>query len=222
MAYLLHIETSSNCCSVALSKDAVLLGLLEEVQANTHASSLPLFIQQLLSEHSLTVRDLAAVSVGLGPGSYTGLRVGVSLVKGLCFVHGIPLIGLSTLKIMAQGLKEIYPSFEGDFVPIVDARRMEVYTAHYDQNLNEKKSEYAYVVDESSWSEYHTQILFGGSAASKVKAKLIPNTRHTFDCESNLFSARFMCSLAFEKFRQNAFENLAYVEPLYLKEWGQL
>lgn len=200
----------------------MLLGLLEEVQANTHASSLPLFIQQLLAEHSLTVRDLAAVSVGLGPGSYTGLRVGVSLVKGLCFVHGIPLIGLSTLKIMAQGLKEIYPAFEGDFVPIVDARRMEVYTAHYDRYLNVKKSEYAYVVDEDSWSENQTPILFGGSAAPKVKAKLTPNKLHLFDCESNLFSARFMCAMAFEKFSISAFQELAYVEPSYLKEWGQL
>ncbi|MCX8479585.1 MAG: tRNA (adenosine(37)-N6)-threonylcarbamoyltransferase complex dimerization subunit type 1 TsaB [Chitinophagales bacterium] len=221
MAYLLHIETSSNCCSVALSKDADLIGVLEEVQPNTHAASLPLFIQQLLAENKLSSVDIAAVAVSIGPGSYTGLRVGLSLAKGFCMVNSIPLITISSLRMMAQGLKELYPSYIGDFVPLVDARRMEVYTAQYDKNVSEIKCEYAYVVQEEAWSESATQYLFAGSGAAKVQQFLGTRPNHQFDLSNNVNSARFLCKLAFEKFAKSDFSDLAYAEPLYLKEFGQ-
>lgn len=222
MAYLLHIETSSNCCSVALSEDAVLKGVLEEVQPNTHASSLPLFIQDLLNENGLSTKDLSAVAVGMGPGSYTGLRVGLSLAKGICMVNEIPLIALSSLQIMAKGMRENYPTHLGDFVPLVDARRMEVYTAQYDQNLNAIKNEYSLIVNEQHWSELPFPCLFGGSGASKVKQLLGESENLIFDCETLFNSARFMPELAFDKLQKKQFADLAYAEPAYLKEWGQL
>ncbi len=221
MAYLLHIETSSNCCSVALSEDAVLKGVLEEIQPNTHASSLPLFIQELLRQNGLSTRDLAAVAVGIGPGSYTGLRVGLSLAKGICMVNDIPLIALSSLKIMAKGMQERYPTHSGYFVPLVDARRMEVYTAQYEQNLEVIKSEYALIVKEQDWSESSIPCLFGGSGVLKVKQLLGESENRIFDGENQFNSARFMPDLAFEKFLKKEFADLAYTEPAYLKEWGQ-
>lgn len=221
MPYLLHIETSSNCCSVALSKDALLMDVLEEVQPNTHAASLPLFIEQIMQQNNLSIAELDAVSVSIGPGSYTGLRVGLSLAKGLCIVHKIPLIAISSLKMMAQGLKELHPAYTGDFIPLVDARRMEVYTAQYDTYLRAIKNEYAYIVKEDSWAESTTPYLFGGSGAAKVYQLLNKNAIFNFDLTNNINSARYLCKLSFDKFVKNEFENIAYAEPLYLKEFGQ-
>lgn len=219
MAYILHIESTSTVCSVAVSKDADLLALKELNNGYTHAENLHVFIEQILSETKLKASDLNAVSVSSGPGSYTGLRIGFSAAKGLAFALNIPLITIDTLKALSiaaiQQIKE-----EAIFIPMMDARRMEVYCAAYDHNLKEILPIQALVLNEESIKvlELNKPLYFFGDGMPKAK-ELLHQLPQSHFIENINASASCMIDLAFQKYIGKEFADLAYSEPNYLKEF---
>ncbi|MDG1570989.1 tRNA (adenosine(37)-N6)-threonylcarbamoyltransferase complex dimerization subunit type 1 TsaB [Robiginitalea sp. M366] len=216
MACILNIETASTNCSVALFQGEALIALREDrTDAYTHGEELHSFIAAVLAEAGLGPEGLDAVAVGKGPGSYTGLRIGVSAAKGLCFAQDIPLIALSTLEIMARGLEVK----EGILVPMLDARRMEVYSAIFNADGQPLRETRAEVLSADSFAQYRDQpaIHLLGSGAAKT-AEVLPDpvfVRHP----DILPDARFMGPMAYERFRAGAFEDVAYFEPFYLKDF---
>lgn len=224
MSLILCIETATPVCSVALSKNGEILSLKETAKKNSHSEVVTLFIDDLLRENKIQYTDLNAVAVSKGPGSYTGLRIGVSTSKGLCYALGIPLIAINTLRSMAYGMAEIYLK-EGKtsenilFCPMIDARRMEVYSAIYDENNNEVRETKAEIIEKKSFSEYpeQNQMIFFGDGAAKCKDIIThPNS---FFYENIHPSAINMVLIAEQKFQKQQFEDVAYFEPFYLKDF---
>ncbi len=222
MALILHIETSTETCSVALSEDKQLLNVVEKTEKNIHASELTLFIQQLMRAAKRELTDLDAVSVSMGPGSYTGLRIGVSTAKGLCYALDIPLIGVNTLAAMAYGFMDKYFAVRNHtlFCPMIDARRMEVYTAVFDSERNLVKGTQALIVDQGSFKDLldtHVVYFFGNGAAkcegilgSHLNARIL---------DTHVNSASDLLVLAHDKYERKEFEDIAYFEPYYLKDY---
>ena len=220
MALILSIETSTPVCSVALHDNGELLRVKEIDLPGAHSERLIGLIQELLEEKSLDGKDISAVAVSEGPGSYTGLRIGVSTAKGLCFAWGIPLIGVSTLAALARGAKSKLNS-SSIVVSMLDARRMEVYREIYDSNFNPISSLDSEVIDENSFHSYlqKTEVVFIGDAVPKVKEVII-NENAVF--LEDRISAVQVGELAWIKYQKNEFENLAYFAPNYLKEFKVL
>jgi tRNA threonylcarbamoyladenosine biosynthesis protein TsaB len=220
MALILSIETSTPVCSVSLHDNGELLRVKEIDLPGAHSERLIGLIQELLEEKSLDGKDISAVAVSEGPGSYTGLRIGVSTAKGLCFAWGIPLIGVSTLAALARGAKSKLNS-SSIVVSMLDARRMEVYREIYDSNFNPISSLDSEVIDESSFHTYlqKTEVVFIGDAVPKVKEMII-NENAVF--LEDRISAIQVGELAWIKYQKNEFENLAYFVPNYLKEFKVL
>ena len=216
MAYILAIETTTKNCSVALFDDAKQLALKELVsQGYSHSEQLTIFIEEVLSEVKISINNLNAIALSMGPGSYTGLRIGTSTAKGLCYSLDIPLIAISTLKAMALGISKKYDfSF---YCPMIDARRMEVFAAMYDSANNEIREVNADVVDVNTYAEYlKNEDLFFGDGALKC-ADIISNENANFiECYP---SAKDIRTLAFQKYSNNDFEDVAYFEPFYLKDF---
>lgn len=217
MALILCIETATTNCSVALSKGGELLALKEDYSNNySHAERLHIFIDEILKENELAPEDLDAIAVSKGPGSYTGLRIGVSAAKGLCFALDIPLISVSTLTSLAHQVGEE----EGDFiVPLLDARRMEVYTAGFTSDKEPLFNTFAKILDENSFEEYLDKgiISFIGNGVEKfAKICIHPNARFV---HGKLPSALQMAALAEDSYREERFEDVAYFEPYYLKDF---
>lgn len=219
MAYLLHIESSSTVCSIAISKDANLLALKELNNGYTHAENLHVFIEQLLKETSLDPVDLNAISISSGPGSYTGLRIGFSAAKGLAYALNIPLITIDTLKALSN---TVIKNTKVDvlYCPMMDARRMEVYCAVYDHSLNETLPIQALVLDETSIKTFalNKDIYFFGDGMPKAKS-LLQSLSNVHFIDDVTASASSMISLAFEKYKTQNFTDIAYSEPNYLKEF---
>ena len=217
--YILNIETATTVCSVSLSKNGELIAFKELNAGYTHAENLHSFIQNVLEAGAVSVNDLRAVAVSKGPGSYTGLRIGVSAAKGLAYALNIPLISLDTLQVMAEHelLDKNNDSF---YCPMIDARRMEVFTALYDKNLGLELPVHALVVDEESIKKFevYPRVYFFGDGMPKCRTILqqLPNAVFV---DNILPSAKYMTALSFEKFEQNLFEDLAYFEPFYLKDF---
>lgn len=220
MNYILHIDTSTEVCSVALSESNQLLALRESCEAMSHGANLSVFIRELLAENNLKVNHLSAIAVSRGPGSYTGLRIGVSTVKGLCYGADIPLISVNTLKQLTVGLIESHrPNHEALFCPMLDARRMEVYTAVYDSGLKEIKPIEAKIIDNNSFSsllDKHT-VYFFGNGAEKC-AGVIQHKNAVFVTKIAA-SAKNMINLSVKKYQEKRFEDIAYFEPYYLKDF---
>ena len=219
MAYLLHIESSSTVCSIAISKDAELVSLKELNNGYTHAENLHVFIEQLLKETSLNTKDLNAVSISSGPGSYTGLRIGFSAAKGLAYALQIPLITIDTLKALSNVVIQQTNS-ESLFCPLMDARRMEVYCALYDNNFTEIMPMRALVLDENSIEIFNQNksIYFFGDGMPKAK-DLLQNMPNAYFIEDVTASASAMMNLAYAKYLTKDFSDTAYSEPNYLKEF---
>jgi tRNA threonylcarbamoyladenosine biosynthesis protein TsaB len=218
MAYILHLETSTKQCSVALAHKGELLAsriLLND--SFSHSEKLHLFISEVLQEAKLKSADLDAVAVSKGPGSYTGLRIGVAAAKGLCFGLDIPLIALNALKILAQASTEQNTDY---IIPMMDARRMEVYTAVFDSRRNWVEDTSALVLSRDSFKELlkDQTVLVLGDGAQKFK-ELNPEINAVFPSEIFYPKAVDMTPLACEKFNSQAFESLAYFEPFYLKDF---
>jgi len=213
--FLLHLETCTKMCSVALSENGKLLDCIENDAENyIHGEYLTVFIEEILSKNQLLPNQLAGVSFSSGPGSYTGLRIGLSVAKGLCFALSIPLISVSTLKVLALTGKEKYPN--STLVPMLDARRNEVYCEIFDKELTSIKPLSADILDEKSYQNFEPFVYFG-DGAEKMSTHW-ENRKITF-YESIKLSAKGQVALAYEKFNQSEFEDVAYFTPLYLKEF---
>ena len=214
---ILHIETSSKNCSVAISDGEKLLCLCEEVSDNYKQSeSLHSFVEWALEGAEISLKDLDAISLGKGPGSYTGLRIGAASAKGFCYGLKLPLIAINSLDSMVEEF--VNQGFEL-IIPLIDARRMEVYTAFFDGTSGEMiKETEAKVLDENSFSELSDKkVLFIGDGAKKAQEILnLPNAAF----KSDIFpSAKGLIKKSVEKFNQKYFEDTAYFEPFYLKDF---
>ncbi|MCY4780075.1 tRNA (adenosine(37)-N6)-threonylcarbamoyltransferase complex dimerization subunit type 1 TsaB [Sphingobacterium sp. UT-1RO-CII-1] len=220
--YILQIETATPVCSVAISLNGETLVSIEAEEQNIHASHLTLFIEKAIMDANLNYSDLSAIAVSEGPGSYTGLRIGVSTAKGLCYGLNIPFIAINTLDAMCSGfLKERKEEYIANslFIPMLDARRMEVYMATYTADAKLLIKTKAEIIDEDSFSntEAATVTLFGSGAdkftdlfADNRKVQISPGFKN---------SAAFMSFLAFVAFESQDFEDLVYFEPYYLKDF---
>ncbi|MGK0252753.1 MAG: tRNA threonylcarbamoyladenosine biosynthesis protein TsaB [Mariniflexile sp.] len=219
MAYILNIETATTNCSVSLSHNGKTTHLKEDYNNNySHAERLHIYIDAVLNEAGITSKDLDAVAVSKGPGSYTGLRIGVSAAKGLCFALDKPLVSVSTLEALAHQV--IYN--DGVIVAMLDARRMEVYSAIFDSKHNQVRETEAQIIDADSFNSYlqEGKVYFIGNGVEKTKT-LINHPNAVF-IEDKLPSANEMSFLVYNKFKIMDTENVAYFEPYYLKDFVAL
>jgi tRNA threonylcarbamoyladenosine biosynthesis protein TsaB len=214
MTYILNIETATKNCSVSLAKNGETI-LCKEVaeQGYSHAEKLHVFIEEIVNEANLNFSEIKAVAVSKGPGSYTGLRIGVSAAKGLCYALQIPLISIDTMQVLAK--KAVV---DGLIVPMIDARRMEVYSAIFDKNHNKIKDVEAEILTENSYQDFDQTIYFVGDCQEKCKTVLVKDN-FKFLPEIVFPSANEMSQLSFEKFQNNDFKDVAYFEPFYLKDF---
>ena len=215
MPYILNIETATTNCSVALAKGGKTI-LCKEIaeEGYSHAERLHVFIEEIIKESGITFQDLTAIAVSQGPGSYTGLRIGVSAAKGLCFALDIPLIAVDTLQILASQAKVS----NGLIIPMIDARRMEVYSAVFTPSFESKRAVQAEIISENSFEEFPETIYFVGDCAEKCKPVLTKENFIFLD-EIKFPSAKEMSLLSFEKYQKNDFVDVAYFEPYYLKDF---
>ena len=223
MTHILCIETGTTVCSVALGNENGVLGYKEVADSKSHASELSVFILDLLKELSFNIKDIDAIAVSKGPGSYTGLRIGVSLAKGICFALNKPLIAIGSLESMVYGVNDIVTQQKLDsshiFCPMIDARRMEVYSALFDNEKNRITDVSAIIVEAEAFNEQlqSKKIVFFGNGASKCKS-VISNQNAIF-IDNFEPSARFMLPLALKAYNDEKFEDIAYFEPFYLKDF---
>lgn len=223
---ILHLETATNVCSVALSEGDRLLALRERSEDRSHGTLLTLFIEEVLKEAGKKTEQLDAVAVSKGPGSYTGLRIGVSATKGIAYAQNIPVTGIITLESITLAAME-HPAVEKLhleypdllFCPMIDARRMEVFTAVYNDHLKEIESVSATIVDENSFDKILRKhhIVFFGNGAEKIKGTIRHENAHIITGIEP--SAKQMVPLAIKKFLNKEFEDTAYFEPFYLKDF---
>ncbi len=224
MAKILSIETSTVVCSVAIHKDGKCIFVNEIAEPNAHSSKLTVLIEEMLQKTSLSIKDMDAIAISKGPGSYTGLRIGTSVAKGFCFACNIPLIAVDTLKALSleavNKLKEQNADLKNALLyPMLDARRMEVYTAEYSPNLECNKQTYSLVVEEKSISLFDCSknyILFGDGTPKLVET--LNGVQITY-LKNIAPSAKSIGELAYESFINKDFEDFAYFEPFYLKEF---
>ncbi len=216
MSLILNIETATKNCSVSLAKDGVIVAIKELNNGNySHAEVLHPFIAEVLEAAKCTVQDLTAVAVSKGPGSYTGLRIGVSAAKGLCFSMDIPLISIETL----HSLAHIATPTQGCIVPLLDARRMEVYAAVYNAQHQQIRAIAADILTPTSFEVYLSKgpVVFLGDGAPKFK-EICTHLNAVF--LDNCFpSSAQLASLSYQKYQEQAFEDVAYFEPFYLKDF---
>ena len=240
---ILHIETSAELCSVALSGESRCLAVRENSEGRNHAAMLTPFIDDLMKMHNVSIHQLDAVAVSSGPGSYTGLRIGLSTAKGLCYGGNIPLIAVSTLQAMSMGFVQQYPEtrtaqpstksnpkpetrtakFSTELnpllCPMIDARRMEVYTALYDFDGRQVEKVSAEIITEQSFSSWldERSVYFFGNGAAKCRA-IMTHPNAVFP-EGFVHSARYMIQPALQAYHEKRFEDVAYFEPFYLKDF---
>ena len=215
MSLILNIDTAIETASICLSKDKNPLKLSINENQKDHAAWLSVAIQNLMRETGYQLHQLSAIAVTIGPGSYTGLRVGLSAAKGLCYALNIPLITIGTLEMMAFAAKQEPVDL---LCPMIDARRMEVFTAVYNKDLQEIKSPHALIIDKTIFEDLLKAylILFFGNGSKKLQ-KVLNHPHAMF--ENIIFNASHMISLATDRFVAMQFADLAYVEPVYLKEF---
>lgn len=215
MTYILNIETATKNCSVALAKDGKTI-LCKEIadQGYSHAEKLHVFIEEIINNAGISIKELNAIAVSSGPGSYTGLRIGVSAAKGLSFSLNIPLISVDTLTSLANQV-----SFsDGNIVTMIDARRMEVYSAIFNLNKIMIRKVEAQILTENSFNEISEKIYFIGDSNEKAKT-ILNKSNFIFLDEIKYPSANEMSKLSYEKFLNKKFEDVAYFEPYYLKDF---
>ena len=226
MALILSIETGTDICSVALANDGELMALRESDEGRDHAKKVALFVDELLRETGVQPSDIDAIAVGKGPGSYTGLRIGVSFAKGMCYALDIPLIAIGSLDALAEVAREDFEAgildieeedwAQAKLCPMVDARRMEVYAQVFDVEGKAQSDVVAEVVTEESFKEWRAKgkfVIFGNGA--KKCAEVLPDAI----IEDIVPSSRGIVRLAEEAFNAGKFEDLAYFEPFYLKDF---
>jgi tRNA threonylcarbamoyladenosine biosynthesis protein TsaB len=215
LSYILNIETATKNCSVALAKDGKTM-LCKEIaeEGYSHAERLHVFIEEIIKEAGITFQEISAIAVSQGPGSYTGLRIGVSAAKGLCFALDVPLIAVDTLQVLALQAKVS----NGLIIPMLDARRMEVYSAIFTPNFENKRAVQAEIITENSFEDLAETLYFVGDCTEKCKTFLTKENFIFLD-EIKYPSAREMSLISFEKYKNNDFVDVAYFEPYYLKDF---
>ncbi|GGH31718.1 tRNA (adenosine(37)-N6)-threonylcarbamoyltransferase complex dimerization subunit type 1 TsaB [Sphingobacterium alkalisoli] len=218
--YIIQIDTATEVCSVSINREGIMLDHIQSDEPNMHASRLTVYVEQLLSRNSLQFSDIAAIAVSMGPGSYTGLRIGVSTAKGLCYALDIPLIGINTLESMYNGLsREVKLNADSLYLPMIDARRMEVYTMVFNAEGKQVLPTQAKIIDEFSFTEFQEKKVFlFGSGAGKFKELFDVNPQVNI-ISTFQHSSGHMSTLAWQRFTTQEFENLIYFEPYYLKEF---
>jgi tRNA threonylcarbamoyladenosine biosynthesis protein TsaB len=225
MALLLNIETSTEVCSVALARDGVVVSFRESLTGQHHAELLSVYINEVLDECAIVAGQIDAVAVSGGPGSYTGLRIGVSTAKGICYASGLPLIALSSLEAMASFVvqhQSDYHHFETEnilFCPMIDARRMEVYTAFFDKNGVQVSEIKADIIDHQSYLSYleNNRVLFFGNGSFKCRDSI--SHRNALFINGITTSAKSMATLSERDFQLKKFVDVAYYGPFYLKDF---
>ena len=219
MANILLIETATQVCSVGLSIDGKIISLKESHGQNVHSKVLNVFIDEIISTSEINIKDLNAVAVSMGPGSYTGLRIGVSSAKGLCYALDLPLIAIETLYSIANGTRIKTQDKNALFCPMIDARRMEVYCAIFDRTLNKIKDTSAEIISKDSFQDVlkKHKVIFSGDGS--VKCKEIIQHHNAIFIENIHPSVTYMVEITENKFQQGKFEDLAYFEPFYLKDF---
>ena len=227
MAIILNIETSTRVCSVALSIDGAVINSMESNDEKSHAKHLTLFIDEVLKKSETNFQQLNAISISKGPGSYTGLRIGVSAAKGLCYALDKPLIAVNTLQLMSCGMIRVVKSGKVNIsgfddsvlVPMIDARRMEVYTAFFYSDAKKMGEVKAEIINDKSFNEIlqTRKLVCFGDGAQKAQ-DVIKNPNFIFI--DNIYpSAIDMANLSEMAYNSNKFENAAYFEPFYLKDF---
>jgi tRNA threonylcarbamoyladenosine biosynthesis protein TsaB len=202
-------------CSVALAKDGKTILCKEMAEEGySHAERLHVFIEEIIKESGISFQDISAIAVSQGPGSYTGLRIGVSAAKGLCYALGIPLIAVDTLQVLASQAKVS----NGLIIPMIDARRMEVYSAIFNPNFVKQRIVEAEIITENSFEDLQQTLYFVGDCALKCKP-VLTKENFIFLEEIKYPSAKEMSFLSFEKYKINDFVDVAYFEPYYLKDF---
>ena len=221
MSCILHIETSTSACSVAVSEDGQNVFSKEDLKGPSHAVSLGVFVDEALSFADSHALPLDAVAVSCGPGSYTGLRIGVSMAKGVCYGRNLPLVGLPTLKVLCVPILLYHEELPDDALlcPMIDARRMEVYAAVYDRALKPVRDIAADIVDENSYLEFLNEqpVYFFGNGADKCREQITHPNAHFIDNIHPL--AKMMFPLAEKVVADEDYKDVAYFEPFYLKEF---
>lgn len=219
MSCILHVETSTEVCSVGISENTEMIYYEETNQPMSHSSLLGIFVKKAMEYLDQAGKKADAVAISCGPGSYTGLRIGTSMAKGLCYGLDIPLIAIPTLKIMTVNLIHEKQYKSCLFCPMIDARRMEVYTALYDDNLNTIQNTTAKIIDEDSFADLlgNNRIIFFGNGAEKCKSKI--SHPHAIFVDNIYPTAKNMVYLSLEKYNESQFEDVAYFEPYYLKDF---
>jgi tRNA threonylcarbamoyladenosine biosynthesis protein TsaB len=215
ITYILNIETSTKNCSVSIAGNGKTIALKEIAEAGfSHAEKLHIFIEEALKESKISFQDLSAIAVSQGPGSYTGLRIGVSAAKGLCYALGIPLIAIDTLESLASQVKEV----NGYVIPMIDARRMEVYCEIFSWKFEKLSPVEALIIDENSFADIDETIYIVGDCQEKIKTVL---TKSNFIfLEDIVFpSAKEMSFLSYYKYQKSDTVDVAYFEPYYLKDF---
>jgi tRNA threonylcarbamoyladenosine biosynthesis protein TsaB len=222
MALILSIDTATEKAGISLSINGSILAILANEEQKEHAAWLHVAIEEMLEHVGCKMKDLQAIAVSAGPGSYTGLRVGMSAAKGLCYSLNIPLITENTLRIMAYAaLQQVQPDFNNLICPMIDARRMEVFTAIFDNALTEVLSPIALVLDKKSFENFFSShsILFLGSGIGKWK-EILPKD---YQSKSSFIDSPFMAShlsvIAEQKYIDGQFTDIINAEPVYIKEF---
>ena len=215
MSYILNIETATKNCSVSLTKSGVVLICKEMAEEGySHAEKLHVFIEQVLQESGVSFNELNAVAVSQGPGSYTGLRIGISAAKGLCFALDIPLIAIDTLAVLAAQANVS----DGMVVSVIDARRMEVYSAIFDSQNKKVREVAAEIITEDSFKDTNGKVYFVGDCLEKCKT-VLKQDNFVFLDAIIYPSAKEMATLSYEKFQKGDTVDVAYFEPYYLKDF---
>lgn len=227
MSYIIHIESSTSVCSVSLAKDGKLIASKNNFDGQNHAKLIGPYVEQLLQENSVNISQLAAVAVSEGPGSYTGLRIGTSHAKGICYAREIPLIAISPLQTLCESVlhancSAIENKDSAVYIPLIDARRMEVYTASFNSRCEQTSPVEAMIINEESFLATYTDqeiVIFGNGAAKCLKVLKHPKLRYlaNIDCHAD-----HMCRLAQQAYCKEQFVDTAYFEPFYLKDFVAL
>ena len=225
MALILNIETSTEVCSVVIARDGEVIHSRENLTGQNHAKLITVFIDELLAESKLNIEQLDAVAVSGGPGSYTGLRIGVSVAKGICYASQLPLIAITSLEAMAYHVIHNSKPVENDetsnalYCPMIDARRMEVYTAFYDIHGVQIREIHADIIDHQSYLSYleNNHVYFFGNGAAKCRDAI--THPHAIFLNGIITSAENMVPLAERDFQLKKFADVAYYEPFYLKDF---
>ncbi|WP_294818414.1 tRNA (adenosine(37)-N6)-threonylcarbamoyltransferase complex dimerization subunit type 1 TsaB [uncultured Flavobacterium sp.] len=215
MAYILNIETATKNCSVCLAKDGIALSLQEYAgEGYAHAEKLHVFIEDALKESGIRYKDLDAVAVSKGPGSYTGLRIGVSAAKGLCYALSLPLIAVDTLEVLARKIKIT----DGVILPMIDARRMEAYTAVFGPAYNKLRETKAEIIYENSFSTISGPVYLLGDGAQKYR-EVLKGDKFIYREDVVYPSATEMAAVSFNLYKISDTVDVAYFEPFYLKDF---